>query len=178
MAPGLGTAPVRFPTGAQAIAGLDVGAATLADTSVVADETVGAGRVVSFAIDPNFRGWTDGTQKILWNALLGPDPSAVPRVALTSDRRQAAEREARLAATALPRVGASPLRVAVTREDATLAASTIRAWGARSYLMPVGESVLLQVPNLADLSGEEHRFVNLLDRLDAAGVTIRWASVP
>jgi len=34
-----------------------------------------AGRVVLFASDPNFRAFTDGTQKILRNAVLGADPA-------------------------------------------------------------------------------------------------------
>lgn len=178
MTPGLGTAPVSYPQGTPPVSGLDVGVGDLAGTTVVADEAVGAGRVVSFAIDPNFRGWSDGTQRILWNALLGSDPAGATSARLTSERRQAAEREARDAAAALPKVGASPLRVAVAREDAALAAATIRAWGTRSYRMRVADGVLLQVPNLRDLSGEEHTFVDLLDRLTAAGVTIRWASVP
>ena len=29
----------------------------------------------SFSIDPNFRAWTQGTQRMLWNAIVGPDPA-------------------------------------------------------------------------------------------------------
>lgn len=44
--------------------------------------------------------------------------------------------------------------------------------------MQTTDAVLLQVPNRRDLSGEEHTFVDLLRRLDAAGMRIVWASVP
>jgi hypothetical protein len=27
-----------------------------------------------FSVDPNFRAWTEGTQQILFNAILGPTP--------------------------------------------------------------------------------------------------------
>jgi hypothetical protein len=178
MTPGLGTSAVAFPDGPQAVSGLDVGADELAATTVVADESVGAGRVISFAIDPNFRGWSEGTQRLLWNALFGEDPSVTARVSLTSPRRVAAEADARRSARALPKVGASPLRLAVAPSDARLAVATIRDWGTRSYRMRTSDAVLLQVPNRRDLSGEEHTFVDLLRRLDAAGVRIVWASVP
>jgi hypothetical protein len=178
MTPGLGASAVAFPDGAQAVSGLDVGASDLAATTVVADEPVGAGRVISFAIDPNFRGWSEGTQRLLWNALFGDDPTVAARVSLSSPRRVAAEADARRAARTLPKVGASPLRLAVAPSDARLAAATIRDWGTRSYRMRTSDAVLLQVPNRRDLSGEEHTFVDLLRRLDAAGVRIVWASVP
>ena len=62
----------------------------LAKTAVVVDERYGAGRVVAFAGEPNFRGFTDGTQKVLWNAVYGPDPAAMARARRRADRKQAA----------------------------------------------------------------------------------------
>ena len=59
---------------AYATSGLALGVPALAGTSAVVDEAVGLGRAVLFAIDPNFRAWTQGTQRILLNALIGPDP--------------------------------------------------------------------------------------------------------
>jgi len=38
------------------------------------DEPMGDGRTIVFSVDPNFRAWTEGTQQILWNAILGPNP--------------------------------------------------------------------------------------------------------
>lgn len=181
MGPGLGATPVRFPAaGAMTVNGLDVGAAALGSSAVVADEVVGSGRVISFAIDPNFRGWTEGTQRILWNALLGPDPATKARdvVRLGSDERLTAERRARSAASALRPVGANPLRIAVAGADTRVAARTIREWGARAHRLPLSGGTLFLVANRRDLSNEEHVFPDLLDRLARAGVAIRWASVP
>jgi hypothetical protein len=175
MAPGAGASASWFDAG-TAVNGLDEGAATLAGTSVVADEVVGEGRVISFAIDPNFRGWTMGTHRLLWNALLGPDPSAQ---AASPAERRVAVRVARSAARDLPRVGASPLRIGVSRADARVARAAIRDWGATSYRGRASDGgALLLVPNLDDLSSEEHTFVELLRALETAGVQIRWASVP
>ena len=47
--------------------------------------------MVAFAGEPNFRGFTDGTQKVLWNAVYGPDPTAKARAA-KAERTQAARR--------------------------------------------------------------------------------------
>jgi hypothetical protein len=54
----------------------------------VTDEAYRDGRVVLFASDPNFRAFTDGTQQVLWNALLGPDPAAL--ASGTAQQRSAA----------------------------------------------------------------------------------------
>ena len=85
-------APIYYPnTDSRAwfVSGYERGASELAKTAVVADERYGAGRVVAFAGEPNFRGFTDGTQKVLWNAVYGPDPAALARAG-AADRKQAA----------------------------------------------------------------------------------------
>ena len=64
---------------AYATSGLTLGVDALGGTTAVADEAVGAGRVVSFSFDPNFRAWTQGTQRLLWNAIVGPDPAGLRR---------------------------------------------------------------------------------------------------
>ena len=59
-------APIYYPTTnspAWFVSGYERGASELARTAVVVDERYGAGRVVAFAGEPNFRGFTDGTQK-------------------------------------------------------------------------------------------------------------------
>ena len=67
----------------------------LLGTAAVTDERYSAGRVVLFASDPNFRAFTDGTQKILRNAVLGADPATAggarpppPRTAATASARR------------------------------------------------------------------------------------------
>src|SRR4029079_10962283 len=64
MKPGLGASVASFPaagTAAYAASGLTIGVDTLAGTPALVDEAVGAGRAVVFSVDPNFRGWTQGT---------------------------------------------------------------------------------------------------------------------
>ena len=85
-------APIFYPTTnspAWFVSGYERGASELARTAVVVDERYGDGRVVAFAGEPNFRGFTDGTQKVLWNAVYGPDPKAEARAA-KAERTQAA----------------------------------------------------------------------------------------
>ena len=111
------------------MSGLNEGVGQLAGRAAIADEPVGAGRVVLFSFDPNFRAWTQGTERILWNALVGPDPAPANGLAIASAARIAAVREARTAAAGLPELG-SAIRVAVARADARATADALRAYGA------------------------------------------------
>ncbi|HEX7148130.1 MAG TPA: M14 family zinc carboxypeptidase, partial [Actinomycetota bacterium] len=58
------------------VSGFAAGAEELGGTAAVVDEPVGEGRAVLFSFEPNFRAFTDGTQRLLRNAVLGPDPEA------------------------------------------------------------------------------------------------------
>jgi hypothetical protein len=72
-----GMAPVTYPAFGSpdfAVSGLPTGADRLGGTAAVVDEPMGSGRTIVFSVDPNFRAWTEGTQQILWNAILGPNP--------------------------------------------------------------------------------------------------------
>jgi hypothetical protein len=72
-----GTAPVTYPAFGSpdfAVSGLPTGADRLGGTAAVVDEPMGSGRTIVFSVDPNFRAWTEGTQQILFNAILGPNP--------------------------------------------------------------------------------------------------------
>ncbi|HET9672313.1 MAG TPA: M14 family metallopeptidase, partial [Actinomycetota bacterium] len=111
----LGDAPVTFPAAASEdffVSGLDAGAEQLAGTAAVVDEAVGDGRATVLTFDPVFRGWTDGTQRILWNAIAGTDPFPGAAAAAGSAERLAAERAAREDALGLPQV-AAPFRLTV-----------------------------------------------------------------
>lgn len=88
---------VRYPafhSKQWSLSGFARGAKELAKTAAVVDERYGAGRVVSFAADPNFRGYTSGTQKLLWNAVYGPNPSGKAAVPGIERLRAAAARAA------------------------------------------------------------------------------------
>jgi hypothetical protein len=70
-------APMRYPETGD---GFETSGATLhtqklAGQPAAVDEGYGAGRVVLFPFNVNFRLFTQGTQRVLWNAIFGPDPS-------------------------------------------------------------------------------------------------------
>ncbi|MCW2991865.1 MAG: carboxypeptidase, partial [Solirubrobacterales bacterium] len=50
------------------------GTASLEGRPAATDEAVGAGRVVLFSFDPTFRGYVEGTERLVGNALLAPRP--------------------------------------------------------------------------------------------------------
>ena len=72
-----GRSPVRFPTiesGKFRVSGLRRSTHWLAGSTAVADEPVGQGRSIVFSFDPVYGGGSEGTQKVLFNAIFGPDP--------------------------------------------------------------------------------------------------------
>ena len=76
--------PVRFPIAGDPdwfVSGFAQGEEELHGTAAVVDQAYGDGRVVLFGFDPNYRAFTDGTQKILRNAVLGPQPESLDPVA-------------------------------------------------------------------------------------------------
>jgi NTE family protein len=58
-------------------AGYAQGTAPLHGTAAVLDEPAGAGRTVLFAFDPAFRGYVEGTERLVANALLAPPLTAL-----------------------------------------------------------------------------------------------------
>jgi len=77
--PSGGTVVARYPAGSAFFAGgyaRDTG--SLRGTAAALDEPVGAGRTVLFAFDPAFRGYVDGTERLVANALLAPPTGAAP----------------------------------------------------------------------------------------------------
>ncbi|MBA2639187.1 MAG: hypothetical protein H0U77_04160 [Nocardioidaceae bacterium] len=66
------------------------GAGELGGTAAVVDESYGEGRVVLFASDPNFRGFTSGTQTMVWNAVFGAAPASNGTLEGTARERERA----------------------------------------------------------------------------------------
>ena len=182
MQPGLGTAVATFPapgTSDYATSGLAIGVSTLAGSSAVVDEAVGSGRVVAMSVDPNFRAWTQGTQRILWNAVLGPWTSpATPALAAGSKARAAAEAAAATAAGSLPDVG-SAIRIRVRLADAAATAKVLAKHGATVVRQDLGSETLFLIANKKDLSYEEHpTFALIVGDLEKAGIDLLAASLP
>jgi hypothetical protein len=74
--PSGGTVVARYPTGSAFFAGgYARDTAALHGTAAVLDEPTGAGRTVLFAFDPAFRGYVEGTERLVANALLAPPVS-------------------------------------------------------------------------------------------------------
>ncbi|MFL6288531.1 MAG: M14 family zinc carboxypeptidase [Actinomycetes bacterium] len=160
---------------AYATSGLAENMRSLAGTSFVADEQVGAGRVISFSVDPNFRAWTLGMHRVLWNALVGPDPGPGSRTPATSRQEILRARDAERAA---PEVGAA-LRIAVPREQASAARAALRSLNVKVHAVPDHGTRILTVENLDALGLEEsHALARVMPTLEAAGITIRWANLP
>ncbi len=182
MQPGLGQVVASFPAPADAdhaTSGLAIKVDTLAGTAAVVDEAVGAGRVVSFSVDPNFRAWTQGTQRMLWNAIVGDAPDDFGAAALAGSKaRAAAEKAALTAADALPPVG-SAIRIRVAASAAAATAKILNRHGAEVVRIDDGREVLFLVANRKALSFEEHPFFGQVIReLQRAGIDLRAASVP
>ena len=182
MRPGLGTAVATFPAAgddAFATSGLTLGVDALGGTTAVADEAVGAGRVVSFSFDPNFRAWTQGTQRLLWNAIVGPDPAGFGAAPLAgSKERAAAEKAAQDAAASVVDFG-SAIRIRVAAADAAATAKILSRRGAEVARINLGNEVLFLVANRKDLSAEESPLFTFIVRdLAKAGIDPIAASVP
>ena len=180
--PGLGEAVATFPASGDpdyGTSGLAINVDTLAGTTAVVDEAVGAGRVVSFSVDPNFRAWSQGTQRILWNAIVGSEPAGFGHAAPAGSKaRAAAEKAAVAAADRLPQLG-SAIRIRVAGADAAATAKILARHGAEVIRVDVDGDALFLVANRDDLSFEEHPFFGLVVRdLQKAGITPRAASLP
>jgi hypothetical protein len=105
-------------------------------------------------------------QKVLRNAIFGPNPAAA--TAATSSQRSSAAK----AAAALPTLD-SPLRLTVTSTTAAAAEGVLQSHGASYSLKSSGGKARFLIANEGDLSGEEHPYSGLLpEELERAGVEV------
>lgn len=65
------SAPLRYPRGGLQTSGQALHTQHLAGRPAAVDEALGEGRVLLFPFDLNFRGMSQGTQRLLWNAIFG-----------------------------------------------------------------------------------------------------------
>jgi hypothetical protein len=152
------------------VSGFQRGAEELGGTAAVVDEPTGKGRSVVFAGDPNFRAFTDGTARMLFNAITGPDPTAK----VSPEGRTLAAR----AAGELPSLE-SPIRVTVRSADASRTADLLRSLGARWVERRSGGLTLYAIDNPRALSAEQHPWSGRLPTmLRDAGVTPVSAIIP
>ncbi len=127
-----GSVAVRYPSGDDFfVSGYARGAGELRGTAAVVAEKYAAGRTVLFAGDPNFRAFTSGTQKLLWNAITADDtsPDAPDASRIAPSRIPAA------AGDPTELSGLATLTVPVSARDAALAAV---GRGGRATALPGG----------------------------------------
>ena len=171
----------RFPTfGSEDffVSGFARGESELGGTAAVIDEPVGAGRLVLFSTDPNFRAWTIGMQKMLRNAVLGADGFAGTAARAGSQARAAGERAAKDAAGQVAALE-SPLRLSVDRLSVDSAAAVLARFGAAYTLRAAGSKATFLISNPGGLTGDEHPYAAALpDELRAAGVRVIAYRVP
>lgn len=147
------------------VSGFERGAAELGGTAAVVDQPLGKGRSVLFAAEPNFRAFSDGTAKLLYNAILGPDPAraAAPQAAATAKAAQEAAR--------LPSYE-SPIRVSVRAADAARTEALLRSAGATWTRRGAGGVAHYVIDNLEGLPADHHPFAGRLPSLiRKAGIT-------
>jgi hypothetical protein len=163
---------LRFPpAGSQDffVSGFADGEEELGGTAALVDEPAGEGRVVLLSVEPNFRAFTDGTQKVLRNAILGPDPAAAP--AARAAARGVRVRRSVAAARAL-RDTQSALRLTVRRRGEAKARQALRRVGASYTVTRSRGRVRFVIANPGELTGEDHPYAKQL------GAALRRAKVP
>ncbi len=169
-------APVvaRYPGAARFWAsGYTTGAGALRGTAAATDERTGAGRVVLFAFEPAFRDYTEGTMRLVGNALLAPPATTALRGG--GARGGGA---ARAVDPALPAAGSasSPgddATLVVRAADGAALARAARAAGvpAGATLTRSGGRVTLRVPGARTVPAERRAWaLRLPAALRAAGV--------
>jgi hypothetical protein len=137
------------------------GEAALGGTAAVIDEPVGRGRTVSFGFEPNFRAFTDGTERIVFNAILGADPKASAAVVATAAAQARGLQVVR-----------EPLRIVVRPRGAALVRRLLAREGARYTVHRARGRVAFTVANPGERTGDEHPYAR---RLAAA---LRRAGAP
>jgi hypothetical protein len=154
------------------VSGFADGAEELGGTAAVLAEPVGLGDAVVFSVEPNFRGFTDGTAKVLYNAIatMGSRAPTEAAARVGSPSRVAAEAAAVRSAQELT-PAASPLRVSVRPGQAAAVADVLRGFGATWRTTRTADRVAFVVRNPGERSVDEHPWAaGLPAALRAAGV--------
>ena len=107
------------------VSGFADGEEELGGTAAITDEPAGLGRVVLFGSEPNFRAYTLGMRKVLWNALFGEEPSAGAAL-----RRAAVLDAAAASATSTTTTGFNGIRLTVYGRSAATARAVLDRAGA------------------------------------------------
>jgi hypothetical protein len=158
---GSATVVGRYPdAGRFFVSGHAAGLQALHGTPAVTSERLGSGRVVLFAFDPVFRGYVEGTERLLANVLLSTGGAAsttrgVARPVVPAELRA-------------PRAGADATIMAAVGDEDALRAAAKAAGVPRFVIQRDLTTVTLRVPDGRDAEGRWVR--ELPGALAAAGV--------
>jgi hypothetical protein len=119
------------------VSGYQRGGEELGGTAAVVDEPIGKGRTVVFGGEPNFRAFSDGTAKLLFNAITGPSPVAKVSPEAGTLATQAAAKLSELE---------SPIRVTLVRTASAAPAGSRRRSGHGHHPLTLDAVVLSSVP--------------------------------
>ncbi|MFI6802307.1 M14 family zinc carboxypeptidase [Streptosporangium canum] len=147
------------------LSGFALGAGELGGTAAVVDEPVGSGHAVLFAAEPNFRAFTDGTAKIVANAITADLPATRARALVPAP-------DASRAAAAIPD-RESPIRLTVPAADGDKVRTALNGFGATwAEQAATGGAVRFTVANPGGLGLHEHPWAGRLPgALRTAGVS-------
>ncbi len=153
------------------LSGYGEGQEELGGTAAVVDEPVGAGRAVIFSVEPNFRAWTEGTQRFLWNAIFRSEPPAT--AAAAGSLARADEEAASKASTRTLTTLESPIRISVEAADERATERLLARYGARYEVRRSPGKVSFLVRNPRGLDIEGHPFAaRLAEDLLASGLDV------
>ncbi|MFC4529643.1 M14 family zinc carboxypeptidase [Sphaerisporangium dianthi] len=159
------------------VSGFELGAEELGGTAAVLDEPVGRGHAILFAGEPNFRAFTDGTARLITNALTADLPKA-PAAAQSRTPGNAATGAPSAAADPTVTAAAAPgresaIRVTVGVADKAKVATALSGFGAAWTERPGPDgSIRFVVGNPEGLALDEHPWAAKLPAaLRTAGVT-------
>jgi hypothetical protein len=164
-------AVMRYPEAGSEdffVSGHADGAEAMAGTAAAVDERFGSGRVVAFNFDPNFRAFTDGTQRMLRNAMFGPAPAAARSVMGAGSAVRERARESTQSLT----MAKSPLRLVVRARGEAEARQVLQRYGARYTIQRSPGRVGFVIANPGERIGDEHPYARELD------ASLREADVP
>jgi hypothetical protein len=153
------------------VSGFAQNAEELGGTAAVVDEPRDEGRATVFSVEPNFRAFTTGFQKVLRNALLSREAG--------SDREARAGAAASARASATRRVLAGPgtIRLAVRPGSAARARAVLSRFGAEYAVQHTRDDVSFLIANPRKLTGHDHPFAHrlpvALERANVATVAYR-----
>jgi hypothetical protein len=168
-----GTYPLTEPD--FFVSGYASGADVLKGTAALVDEKLGAGRVILFSGEPDYRVYTDGTAFLLANAIAYPLSVAPAAIDVTSSAAASAVSAA--VASAGPETGpGQALQIEVPTNQVKAALTAISAYTTDVTVKRARNSGFLTIPNPDGLDAEDNPLAfELLPALAAAGVEVRSA---